>query len=108
MEFWKDLYADHQKDNDMRMLKDYMDHNYLNNETEGPQYEEIMDIISTINEDKASSGNIKPQILKLGSKWCHDIIFRIIRQLWLERHQESARILNESKVILLYKDGNKS
>ena len=60
MEFWKDLYADHQKDNDMRMLKDYMDHNYLNNETEGPQYEEVMGIISTINEDKASSGNNKP------------------------------------------------
>ena len=32
-----------------------------------------------INEDKATTGIIKPQILKLGSKWGHDIIFRIIR-----------------------------
>ena len=50
-------------------------------ETEGPKYEEIMKIIMNINEDKATTGNIKPQIIKLGSKWGHDIIFRIIRQI---------------------------
>ena len=52
----------------MRILKDYMDYNYLINETNGPQYEEIMEIISNVNEEKATSGIIKPQIIKLGSK----------------------------------------
>ena len=56
-----------------------MEHNYQIRETEGPQYNEIMNIIMNVNEEKATSGNIKPQILKLGSKWCHNIIFRIIR-----------------------------
>ena len=63
----------------MRMLKDYMEHNYRINETEGPQYEEIMKIISNINEDKATSSIIKPYIIKLGSKWGHDIIYKITR-----------------------------
>ena len=86
MEFWKNLYKDNQKENEMRILKDYMKYNYQANETEGPQYKEIMEIISNINEVKDTTGIIKPQILKLGSKWCHDIIYRIIRQIWLERH----------------------
>ena len=45
-----------------------MEHNYQINETNGPKYDEIMEIISQVNEDKASAGNIKPQIIKLGSK----------------------------------------
>ena len=45
-----------------------MDHNYTIRETEGPKYEEVMEIITQINEDKATAGNIKPHILKLGSK----------------------------------------
>ena len=45
-----------------------MEHNYTIRKTEGPKYEEIMDIITQINEDKATAGNIKPHILKLGSK----------------------------------------
>ena len=28
MEFWKNLYKDSQKDNDMRILRDYMVYNY--------------------------------------------------------------------------------
>ena len=68
MNFWKELYRDDQKENEMRILKDYMEHNYRVDETEGPQYEEIMKIISSINEDKATSSNIKPIIIKLGSK----------------------------------------
>ena len=60
-----------------------------------------------INEEKASTGNIKPQILKLGSKWGHDIIFRIIRQIWHERRGINIKELNESKVILL-SNGNKA
>ena len=44
-----------------------MQYNYQVNETEGPKYEEVMEIIQNINEDKATSGIIKPQILKLGS-----------------------------------------
>ena len=68
MNFWIELYKDDQKENEMRILKDYMDHNYRVDEPEGPQYDEIMNIISSINEDKATSSNIKPIIIKLGSK----------------------------------------
>ena len=60
MEFWKNLYADNKKENVMRLLKDYMQFNYRINETEGPKYEEIMEIIQNVNEDKATSGIIKP------------------------------------------------
>ena len=68
MNFWVELYKDERKEIEMRILKDYMDHNYRVAETEGPQYDEIMSIISSINEDKATSSNIKPIITKLGSK----------------------------------------
>ena len=44
----------------MRILKDYMQYNYHEMETEGPKYEEIMDIIHNMNENKATSGIIKP------------------------------------------------
>ena len=77
-------------------------------ETEGPKYEEIMEIIHNMNENKATSGIIKPQIIKLGGTWCHEIIYRIIRQIWNERNQDNTPLLNESKVILLHKDGDKS
>ena len=70
----------------MRMCKDYMDHNYQINETEGPKYEEIMEILSNINDEKANSSIIKPVIIKVGGKWCHDIIYRIIKQIWTERY----------------------
>ena len=36
MEFWENLYADDLRDNDMRTLKDYMDHNYFVMDTPGP------------------------------------------------------------------------
>ena len=52
----------------MLLLQDYMNHNYMEQNTAGPQYEEIMNIISNINTDKATSGNIKSIIIKLGSK----------------------------------------
>ena len=52
----------------MRMCKDYMDHNYQINETEGPKYEEIMEIRSNINDEKANSSIIKPVIIKVGGK----------------------------------------
>ena len=44
----------------MQLLKDYMEHNYQVQETNGPQYDEIMEIIMNINEDKATTGIIKP------------------------------------------------
>ena len=44
----------------------------------------------------------------MGSKWGHDIIFRIIRQIWVERRQDNIKELNESKVVLLFKDGDKA
>ena len=52
----------------MLLLKDYMNHNYLEQNTDGPQYEEIMEIMTNINTDKATSGSLKPIIIKLGSK----------------------------------------
>ena len=55
----------------MRMLKDYMQYNYQVPETEGPTYEEINEIMQSINENKATAGIIKPQIIKLGSTWGH-------------------------------------
>ena len=51
----------------MRTLTDYMEHSYFIPNTPDPQYEEILQIIAQTNEDKASSGMIKPQILKLES-----------------------------------------
>ena len=63
----------------MQLLNDYMKHNYRVPDTEGPKYEEVMQILMNINEEKATTGNIKPQIIKLGSKWGHDILYRIIR-----------------------------
>ena len=39
----------------MRLLLDYMNHNYGQHKTSGPQYEEIMDIISNTNTDKATA-----------------------------------------------------
>ena len=44
----------------MRILKDYMQYNYHVNETEGPKWEEIMEIIHNMNENKATSGIVKP------------------------------------------------
>ena len=55
----------------MRIIKDYMDYNYIEEETEGPTYEEINDIMQNMNENKATSSIIKPQIIKLGSIWGH-------------------------------------
>ena len=62
----------------MLLLTDYMSHNYLEPDTPGPQYEEIMEIIANTNTNKATSGDVKAIIVKLGSKWCHDIIYKII------------------------------
>ena len=45
MQFWNNLYRDASKEDDMRLLKDFMIHNYQAQETDGPQYEEIMKII---------------------------------------------------------------
>ena len=44
----------------------------------------------------------------MDSTWGHQIIYKIIKQIWAERNRENTPILNESKVILLYKDGNRS
>ena len=44
----------------MHNLMDYMEHNYFTPNTPGPQYEEILQIIAQTNEDKTSSGMIKP------------------------------------------------
>ena len=44
----------------MRIIKDEMEYNYPINETEGPTFEEINEIMQNLNENKATSGIIKP------------------------------------------------
>ena len=44
-----------------------MYYNYIEEETKDPTYEEINDIMQNMNENKATSSIIKPQIIKLGS-----------------------------------------
>ena len=51
----------------MLNIKYEIDLNYDIPETEGPTFEEINQILQCTNETKASSGAIKPQIIKLGS-----------------------------------------
>ena len=63
-------------------------------ETEGPTFEEVNQILQNTNENKASSGIIKPQIIKLGSIWSHRIIYQIVRQIWTERNGDCTTILN--------------
>ena len=60
-----------------------------------------------LNERKATAGNIKPHLIRLGGRWIHEIIYNIIREIWNERQIESVNLLNESKVILLFKNGDK-
>ena len=45
MQLWENLYKDEQKDNDMRILKDYMEYNYQELETDGVTFEEINEIM---------------------------------------------------------------
>ena len=63
----------------MTNIKYELDLTYNIPETEGPTFEEINQILQYTNESKASSGVIKPQIIKLGSVWCHRIIYRIVK-----------------------------
>ena len=51
----------------MTNIKYELDLTYNIPETEGPTFEEINQILQYTNESKASSGIIKPQIIKLGS-----------------------------------------
>ena len=51
----------------MANIKYEIDLNYNIPETEGPTFEEINEILQHTNENKASSGSVKPQIIKLGS-----------------------------------------
>ena len=53
---------------DMSVIRDEVIYNYPINETDGPTFEEINEIMHNINECKATSGIIKPQIIKAGGK----------------------------------------
>ena len=57
-----------------------------------------------LNERKATAGNIKPHLIRLGGRWIHEIIYNIIREIWNEKQIESVNLLNESKVVLLLKN----
>lgn len=47
--------------------------------TEGPSFDEVMNIAMNLNEKKATSSKIKPQIMRLGGARNMNIIFEIIR-----------------------------
>ena len=55
----------------MQNIKYDIEFNYEIPETDGPTFEEINDIMQNTNENKATAGIIKPQIIKLGSTWGH-------------------------------------
>ena len=44
----------------MAVIWDEIEYNYPVNETEGPSFEEVNEIIQNMNENKATSGIIKP------------------------------------------------
>ena len=60
-----------------------------------------------LNERKATARNIKPHLIRLGGRWIHEIIYNIIREIWNERQIENVNLLNESKVVLLFKNVDK-
>ena len=60
MQFWKELYRDERKNVDMMVIKDELTYNYPIEETEGPTFEEVNEILQNINVNKATSGIIKP------------------------------------------------
>ena len=45
---------------DMAVIRDEVTYNYPINETEGPTFEEVNEIMQNMNENKATSGIIKP------------------------------------------------
>ena len=45
MQFWHNLYQDNRKNIDMRVIKDEIIHNYPIQETEGPTFEEVNEIM---------------------------------------------------------------
>ena len=52
----------------MAFIKDEIVYNYPIPETEGPTFEEINEILQNINDNKATSGIIKPLIITTGGK----------------------------------------
>ena len=44
-----------------------------------------MKILSNVNDKKATAGNLRPEIVKLGGNQGHEIIIKIIKQIWDER-----------------------
>ena len=45
MEFWQNLYQDDRKNSDMIGIKDELTYNYPIEETEGPTFEEVNEIL---------------------------------------------------------------
>ena len=60
MEFWYTLYQDNLKEQDMNRIREEVTYNYPIEETEGPTFEEVNEIMQNINIKKATSGIIKP------------------------------------------------
>ena len=49
MQFWLELYQDERKNMDMAGIRDEITYNYPVNETEGPTFEEINEILQNMN-----------------------------------------------------------
>ena len=64
-------------------------------------------MINGIREDKAVERNMQTIVFRLGGHWCHNILYEIIRKIWEERERDSVELLNESRVIMIYKKGDK-
>ena len=42
-------------------------------------------------------------VFRLGGHRCHNILYEIIRKIWEERERDNVELLNESRVIMVYK-----
>ena len=73
----------------------------------GIKFDDIMKSIQGVNENKAVMGILKPQLIRIGNGRTEEILFRIMEQIWHERHTQEVTVLNKSEVILLHKSGDK-
>ena len=103
--FYRDLYRDPWGRQELQVAIQELDFNYDIPSTEGPTFEEFMEILTRINENKAAAGVVRPCIIRQGGIWGQQILFRILRKIWEERRVRDNTVLNESTVVLLFKGG---
>lgn len=66
---------------ELQGLKDYFNRQYNEGRTEGPTFDEIMEIMVNINESKAVASSVKPKIIRMGGFWGHQLIYNIIQKI---------------------------